>query len=98
MFKRGIYTIEDLAAASRAPVRKRFRPNYYIGLYEQALDTEGIDQTWAQELILEPFAVNNAVFKRTNKERFGEFDSRSIEILRDSPALRRSCVVHDMAV
>jgi hypothetical protein len=98
MFKRGICTIEDLAASSRAPLRKRFRPNYYIGLYEQALDTDGIDQDWVQELVLEPFAVNNAVFKRTNKERFGEFDGRSIELLRASPALRRSCVVHDMAI
>src|SRR5713226_7042803 len=98
MFKRGICTVNDLIAAERSLTRKHFRRNYYIGLYEEVIAVNGTkDNPW-QEWILDPFAVKNAVFKRTAKNRFNEFDSKALELLCGSPAVRESCVVHDMAV
>ena len=98
MFKRGICTVNDLIAAQGSPARKRFRPNYYIGLYEEALTANGIGDNRWQERILEPFAVRNAVFKRTAKERFNDFDTKTVELLCKLPALRSSFAVHDLAV
>jgi hypothetical protein len=97
MFKRGICTVDDLLASRRAAARKHFRPNCYIGLYEEALAVNGAGADFWQEVILEPFAVNNAVFKRTAKNRFSDFDCRTVEVLCELPS-RRTCVVHDMAV
>jgi hypothetical protein len=98
MLKLGICTIDDLVTARRSVARKRFRPNYYIGLYEEALKTETLDDAQWQERILEPFAVRNAVFKRTARERFSDFDDATIQVLRNQQLLRRACTVHDLAV
>ncbi|SRR6266851_80802 len=98
MFKRGICKVDDLITAERFLTRKYFRPNCYIGLYEEVMAVNSISDNRWQELILNPFAVKNAVFKRTATGRFNEFDTKTIELLRGLPALRESCVVHDMAV
>jgi hypothetical protein len=96
MFKRGICTVNDLIAAERSLKRRYFRPDCYIGLYEEVMAING-NGYW-QELILSPFAVRDTVFKRTTSNRFNEFDSNTLELLRESAPLRESCVVHDMAV
>src|SRR6266404_5193721 len=96
MFKRGICTVNDLIAAERSLNRRYFRPDCYIGLYEEVMAING-NGRW-QELILSPFAVRNAVFKRTTRNRFDEFDNKTLELIRESAALHESRVVHDMAV
>lgn len=98
MFKRGICTVDDLIRTQGSVEWKHFRSNYYIGLYEDAVSADGISNGSWQERILDPFAVKNAVFKRTAKDRFNDFDDKTIELLREVPALRSSCAVHDMAV
>ena len=96
MFKLGICTIDDLFAAERAFGRRYFSPDCYIGLYEEVMAISG-SARW-QELILSPFAVRDAIFKRTARNRFNDFDNKTLELLCESAALSESCVVHDMAV
>jgi len=98
MFKRGICTVQELIAAESQLRGGRFRKNCYIGLYEEALATGGPRVDVTQEAILKPFAIANAVFKRTEKQRFSEFDAMTVRLLREVPALKERCTVHDMAV
>src|SRR5579885_3462278 len=98
MFKPGIWTLDNLLRSRRAVARKHFRPNCYIGLYEEALSLNGAGADFWQEVILEPFAVNNAVFKRTAKARFNDFDCKTVELMCEESAARSTFVIHDMAV
>jgi hypothetical protein len=98
MFKRGVCTVQELIAAESRLRGKRFRKNCYIGLYEEALAIGGPRVDSTQEAILKAFAIANAVFKRTEKQRFSAFDATTVQMLREVLALKERCTIHDMAV
>jgi hypothetical protein len=98
MFKYGICTVDELTRNEGSLTRRYFKKTCYVGLYEDALMVEDTTGRKLQEAILNQFLVSNGAFKRTSKNRMGQFDDTTMETLRELASMRQRCVVHDMAV
>jgi hypothetical protein len=98
MLKFGICSLEQLGRSRNFLMSKYLRRACYVGLYEDAgcIDTEA-GRKWEEE-ILSGFTVANGAFKRTSRERMGQFNDATIAALRDMDRGRKPWVVHDMAV
>jgi hypothetical protein len=97
VLKSGIYTLEELARPRIWLMRRYLRPACYIGLYEEAGRLDGEVGRKLEERILSGFAVVNGVFKRTSRERMGQFDDATLAAVKNL-SCRKPLVVHDMAV
>ena len=97
MFKIGIYSFEQLAGTRIELMHRYLRRAYYIGLYEEAGRLDGEMGRKLEEKILSGFTVVNGVFKRTSRERMGQFDDATLAAAKNL-SYRKPLVVHDMAV
>jgi hypothetical protein len=98
MLKFGICSLEQLGRSRNFLMSKYLRRACYVGLYEDAGCIDGeAGRKWEEE-ILSGFSVANGTFKRTSRERMGQFNDATIAALRDMDRGRKPWVVHDMAV
>ena len=96
----GICNTSDLMRAVRTrPGSSEYleRP-CYIGLYDDVIAAKPDISGSIQEAILFSFTVSNGCFKRTSRNRFGDFDQATIETLRQVLPRQQHFVIHDMAV
>jgi hypothetical protein len=98
MLKFGICSLEQLARSRTFLMSKYLRRACYVGLYEDVGCIDGeTGRRWEEE-ILSGFTLANGAFKRTSRERMGQFDHATIAALKDVACGRKPLVVHDMAV
>lgn len=98
MLKLGIYSLEQLANSHVSLMSRHLRRACYVGLYEDAGGIDGeAGRKWEEEILC-GFTVANGAFKRTSRERMGQFDDATIAAAKSMACGRKPLVVHDMAV
>jgi hypothetical protein len=98
VLKLGIYRLDQLCRSRAGLLRGYLRRACYVGLYEDAGSVDGELGRKLEEQVLFGFSVANGVFKRTSKDRMGDFDDATIAAVKRLSCRDRLLVVHDMAV